>query len=162
MAGIEKLALCSKILYDHEILEQRRLIEKLRLELFWERHNHCRFTSGIYLRNSRVQRCECSRCHSEVESETDDVEDEECKFLPIFQAKLNELELSVDEDDGKHVNHPYLARDCASEKDVDFVHSEDWKVITFGKRLWSCEKANHPNLVRYEKLFDWLFSNEPE
>ncbi len=103
MSSIDKLALTCRLLYDERVLEQRKEIEKLQVQLFFKDFTG-QYFHAVLRRMNWHTRCKCKHC--ERAGRNIDTVDEEaaCTFAPWLDNILHERGLVVYRQNGfKHL-----------------------------------------------------------
>lgn len=159
-----ELAMCSKVLYEKEVLSMRKEIEALKLDKFWWIYGLKRLYEGMSILNEQIL-CGCESCSENRNThQFHFVYDTHiCKWQPAFEAKLCEYKFKflsvplfqmgspekVPENDWCDNPFPFC------DIDADFVYASefnDWENVKIGKRLWSCENVDNLKLQEYKKF----------
>ena len=164
MSHIDKLALISKLILDERVLELRREIEALRLELFCRDHNIGRLTALM----REANRCECCQCEfvgiycPTIPRVTTLVQT--CIFDDWFHSLIVSCGMTVGElQDNQssvdfHMSHAYNL-DGQRVYDVDAHFYQRHEIFSFwkyGSKLWKAKSVNDPELQKLKRLFERL------
>ena len=177
MSSIDKLALTCRILYDERVLEQRKEIEKLQVQLFFKDYTGTNCQEVLKLLNMHVN-CKCNHCKRAGRFHFDDTVDEEaaCTFGPWLDNVLHERGLVVLRQDRKYEHcdgpfdqhflyleyeHtvPFIDADCHLVEliDMDAAHRGEticrWMKIGIGKRLWTADSIDNEWIKLFSKVF---------
>ena len=141
MSGqIARLALVSHVLYEREILEQKKEIESLKLKLFWKDYSIRNLQTAIV--------CEANR-HL---NKHDPTLDREHWFLwvgPMIESFGMEAVLIDQEPDQRALVPPI-------DINAHFACRERYYVSHYGAKLWKATSVNDPELRKLKALFDAL------
>jgi hypothetical protein len=188
MGQFARLCAVSKVLYDSELVATRKENEALKLRLFWTSYGAFKLAAAIRVRNQMNEdepfNCSCRKCvaalrysHRDGMSSDDELENVNCEFEPLFEAKLKEFGLTfavVPMD----MCIPRPQHECAAglrygretvDMDVHIVvhgcdprrgdaSAPDWMNFTYGAKLFKATTVNDPELKKLEDLFVWLLS----
>jgi hypothetical protein len=173
---VDKVSTCCKILFDRRILEQRREIERLKLENFWLKHGKRALHAAMQNYNHEVTKCACAICcvSGRFDCDEDDTPESvdedgyhgymtfDCKFIPEFNRLLSKHQLIVSHGPYNMCVRPILPDDGQGEPvcadcDAHFGNAgrRDWVVFAIGKRLWSAPNVSS-ELVNYRNMMDEL------
>ena len=141
--SIDKLAICSKILYDKRLLEQRQEIEALKLRVFWLENGEGRMREAMNTFNLNITKCGCLACT--VSGRCDDENDfhgsgtSNCYFKKPFEDLMRIHHLTITENPGDLFQRGNMKW---TSGDAHFINAagQDWTSWwAFGEKLW---KAN--------------------
>ena len=174
MDYLDKMALVSKILLDQRVVELRGEVEKLRLALFWERHNSYVLNQAMMDRNYGIRRvCMCTTClenrtylyglgQEDWQTVKKGGEGTVCKFKPYFMNLAEIIGITL------HFWEPYqqigfLHSSCllysSSFYDVDchlVMDRDTCRCIGFGQRLYQCRNETDREMQRLNILLSCL------
>lgn len=124
---IDRLATTSRLLYDarviaqrQEIEKQKRMIEKLKLDIFWRDHSLHRFNEAMKVANFTHVKCACEVCKRKnadracFHYDDFDIDETACTFLPWLYKKMDEHDFMVVADFG--IMH-YFGEPCVGRLD---------------------------------------------
>ena len=182
-AQFSRLAAVSKILYDQELIEARKEIESLKLQLFWKNYNVRNLQSSISTTSVLMPRCcDCKICAEaqrfcimtgDYENITEN-NDKPCNFRIMLENKMAELGITFIEcPTSAPVMIDHVAAEglfCGSKVvDVDshiviytkyvrdaMVADDYWFNFTYASRLFKQTTVSNPELKKLEALFKWL------
>ena len=166
-----------KIVLDHRVLELRREVENLKLNIFWLKYGKAQLAYAMQCFNVGVTRCNCVRCIAAERLPTDlleeflDFQPELCHWQVPFEMFLTECGFSVAFITEPEVfefstlsrlppkDHHESAEHFSPAK-ADFVlyHWEDWVHFGIGYNLWSCECITAKPLKRYQDFIEACIS----
>jgi uncharacterized small protein (DUF1192 family) len=170
MAFIDKLALVSTFLFEKRIVDQRKEIERLRLELFWKDHSMACFTEAMGVANARVTACICETCAGicrDFDVDRDKaVHTTECKFARWFDETLVECDLLAVEQTSLHRPRvpippgPWRVLD-GLQVDSHFVYQKKgtWICFCFGERALKATTKDDPELRKLARLMKILMAS---
>jgi hypothetical protein len=143
MSGqIARLALVSHVLYEREILEQKREIESLKLKLFWKDYGIRNLQTAVV--------CEANR--RRFLNINEPMPDMEHWFLwmgPMIESCGMEAVL-IDQDTDQLALVPPI------DINVHFACRERYYVSHYGAKLWKATSVDDPELRKLKALFDAL------
>jgi hypothetical protein len=176
MSQYALLAVASKVLYEREVIELRKEVERLKLSLFWKDYNAKALKKKMNEANhyhAEAPGCNCPVCVLSDGSDAIDYNFGACLFKPWFEAKLVECGIETTED-----QHPPTAPESFEDMDKDdgmlvhecdssnFVRNKDahlvtllendWRFFTYGSRLFRAKSVNNPELKKLARLFEIL------
>lgn len=170
MSQIARLTTVSKILYDREVLELRKEVERLRLSLFWKDHN-VRSLRKIMQEANRFHpeapKCRCIACTISRRNDHLTPFDDQwvCSFKPWWEEKLAECDITFFEGCPPSGVLEFTSHECNTDHvlDIDshFVNMarRDWNCFTYGAKLFKAESVQDTELQKLKKLFEILSSN---
>lgn len=163
------LAMTSKIMYDKEIIEMKKEIEKLKLKLFWKDHGIDKFTKIIIdanLYHPKSPKCDCYYCvacgrapaHKSIENPR------KCLFKDWFEEVLNDHEIKFIS--GYPKNDPEELTHISTNNNDMYVLAVDthlinmgqlqWGTFTYGSKLYNAKNENNQEIQKLKKLFTYL------
>ncbi len=142
-----RLALCSHVFYEKEIIEQRHEIESLKLKLFWKDFD-------IFKLQEAIKRA-CRR-HVWSSSEHSMLDWDWFYWAsPIIQSCGLEVEV-VDWQPGDHATLPPQVH-----LDTHFVCRKLYHITSYGTKLWKATSVEDPELKKLKALFYALNGSGP-
>jgi hypothetical protein len=181
MSHIDRLSVISRILLDERVIDLRKEVERLKLEVFWRDYGLFRLNQAMGLANYNQTKCTCYLCGlsgrtrlmedaNQIEiNEADSVE--QCKFVPWLDAHLSQQEFLVSKADKNTPHHchvtpiasgPLTRNDCM-DSDCHFiklgVHGS-W--YAFGEKLWRAKSTKDPGLRKLKFLIEMLESTDSD
>jgi hypothetical protein len=167
---ISRLTTVSKLLYDREVLDLRKEVERLKLSLFWKDHNiRClrEKMRDVNRFHPEAPRCRCIACI--VGHRNNDLTTSQnpwfCTFKPWWEEKLAECDITFFDGCPASGVLEFTSHECNKDHvlDVDshFVNMarRDWNCFTYGARLFKAESVNDAELQKLKKLFEILSLN---
>ena len=137
-----RLALCSHVLYEREIIEQRREIEALKLKIFWYEYSAHNLRTAIVCEAARRRRL----------GQNDDtltIQDWYLWMGPVIQSCGLEVGL-IDQEDDKPALVPPI------DLDVHLACRSKYFVTHYGAKLWKAMSVDDPELKKLKELFKAL------
>jgi len=145
---LDRLAVCSKILYDNRILQQREEIESLKLRIFWLENGYEALKIAMYNFNYLiVEMCECFWCCCADRLDSDDRDETEmdhfdCRFRKKFENVMTMHGLTWTNENGNVlnidiVNDRWSVNSKCTDVDAHFQNSgqQHWTSWAFGGKL---------------------------
>lgn len=158
---MERLALCSRVLYDRRILEQQKEIERLKLRVFWLEYGKRALNDAMQCFNDKFTMCGCLNCIVGGRALKEDGYDTggDCTFQEAFEHHLDDHGFIVSNNHIGLVDVPFVEGDC-DLGDVHFVlyGRGDWVHWSFGRQLWSATSVGDPEILKYGRMVDSLVS----
>jgi hypothetical protein len=143
MSGqIARLTTVSHVLFEREILEQKKEIESLKLKLFWKDYSLRNLQTAIVCEANRRRRLN-------IHDSTLDMEHWYLWVGPMIEACGMDVELIDQEPDQRAMVPPI-------DINVHFACRERYYVSHYGARLWKAKSVNDPELRKLVALFDAL------
>ena len=148
-----RLAVCSHVLYEREIVEQQRVIaeqrkeiEALKLVLFWKEY-------GI---NQLQRAIVCAGHRRRLLKPTDHLSAEDWyKWTgPIIKSCGLEIEIFDQQPD------QYSALQIQIDLDVHFGCRGKYFVVSYGKKLWKAKSVDDPELRKLKAFFHVLHKED--
>lgn len=142
----DRLALVCKIVLDQQVLNLRREVEELKLQLFWKDHDVRALAAKMRQANQNGPRCACDACAcmryhlfpGHMFPTPYMLED--CAFAPWFESLLSQFGLTSDH----HIIH----------KNTKFPGA--WVEFEYGPALLDAKSIHDPELKRLRRLFNAL------
>lgn len=166
---LDRLALCSKIMFDNRILQQREEIELLRLRIFWLENGYEAMKIAMYnFNNMVVEMCECFWCCCADRLDREDYEHIEmdhfnCRFKTAFENLMTKYGLTWTNDPGNNlvidvVNDRWPVHSKCTDVNAHFQNSghEHWTSWKFGVKLCKATSVHDPEIKKYKKFMDAL------
>ena len=143
MSGqIARLTTVSHVLFEREILEQKKEIESLKLKLFWKDYSLRNLQTAIVCEANRRRRLN-------IPDPTLDMEHWYLWVGPMIESFGMEAALIDQETDQRALVPPI-------DINVHFACRERYYVSHYGARLWKAKSVNDPELRKLVALFDAL------
>jgi hypothetical protein len=169
--ALDRLASVSRLFMDARVVELRKQNERLKLELFWIKHSIQKLKDIMkhanYGRDASVS-CNCWKCSlaKRIPKGTLVDNNKKCKFLPYFEALMQDCELSYEGLPGAHTHENHISDEEGNVCDVDshfvettmrggFLHK-----FTYGSKLWKAKSVDNPELKKLERLFNLLSAED--
>ncbi len=140
-----RLALCSHVLYEREIIEQQREIEALKLRIFWHEYSVRNLQTAIVCEAARRRRL----------GQNDDtltIQDWYLWMGPVIQSCGLEVEL-IDQEHDQPVLVPPI------NIDVHLACRSKYFVTHYGAKLWKARTVDDPELHKLKALFKALYDD---
>ena len=148
---------------EHDRL--RAQLQAMNLKLFWMRHNRGQLKDAMRRANQDIANgpnCCCVMCalsnrmHPEQKSRG-----RHCSFKGYFEAMLAECGLTYEKCRGARVGEvgAHEAADWIYANDAHFVFiftDNEWRVFTYGAKLWHAKSHDDPELQKLARLFQLL------
>ena len=156
MGSIDKLALVSRVLFEQRIIDQRKEIDALCLELFLRDFKRSKFMKRMSLANVIHKKCACSRCEgiflTNLIIPEEAVHLAECILCPWMEEQIFKCGMVAVSKTGDHS----AARGCLTSglySDSHFVIDYESGEFYFGERLWGATTTKSPELDKLLRLF---------
>ena len=173
---IDRLSLCSKILYDCRIIEHRHEIEHLKLRLFWYEYGYHALKRAMYRYNVNICKCQCIACaiagrtlNYESWEDFPDLYEEQydtCKFTEMLNGMLSHHGITwkrsyVGELDDEFQGVLWRVDPKRVETDIhletrEYGRWDLWRDWSIGKKLWGAKSVNDSEIKKYKLLVDHL------
>ena len=166
------LAMASKVLYERELLALRQENNRLKIELFWSKHNANMVRDAMQCGNTfkpDSPNCRCVICvgidRATRKKRLPGFDNAPCRFGSWFEAQLKRFGLTFVHDPCETAEREVRDRPELNELtgfvlDVDahFVNIDgpEWAHFTFGKRLWGASNADDPELRKLSDLITYM------
>lgn len=165
--ALDRLASVSRVFMDARVIALRKQNEELKLELFWTKHSIENLSYAMKRANFGRREsisCNCWKCSmaKRIPKETSVDHNKKCKFLPYFEALMEDCELAYEGMPGPHTHEKHISDTNGSVCNVDshfvettmrggFLHK-----FTYGSKLWKAKTADNSELKKLERLFQLL------
>ena len=145
-----RLALCSHVFYEREIIEQQKEIESLKLKLFWKDYDVSELVKCMKFASRR-------RLVSQSSSYYDILDMDYFMWTgPVIQSYGLEVQV-VDWQPGDPMTMPPRV-----DLDTHFVCRRKYHITSYGSKLWKARSIDDPELKKLKALFDAFLGGEGE
>jgi hypothetical protein len=138
-----RLAICSRVFYEREIIEQRNEIEALKLKLFWKEYGINQLQRAMICEGHRYRRLQPNKPHN--------TEDWYSWMGPLIKAHDLEVETFT-----RHPENTPLPTQI--DLNVHFGCRFKYFVTSYGSKLWKATSVDDPELRKLKALFHALNS----
>jgi hypothetical protein len=169
--SLDRLAIISKIFWESRIATLRKQNEDLLMEIFWRNHNLQKLIKAMKRANygnEKSLKCNCWRCSvaGRIGAGVRSDPNTSCKFIPWFETKLAECELTYEGAPARHSHVFHMSDKAAAVCDVDSHFVETVMIggflhrFTYGSKIWKATSVSNPELKKLEKLFKLITFQE--
>ena len=155
MQGVERLSIVSKVLFDSRLielrrenealkLEQKRTIDKLKLKVFWLKHDHLHLQEHLALANDSEDgpNCRCRDCYWNgrfgLDPDKRVLPGVNCTFIPWFENEIVDFDMTSSVGNSTEVTTHFAIYDGECH---------------FGRWLLEIPTCEHPEQRKVYELF---------
>lgn len=162
MSHVDRLALVSRLLLDHRLLELRQENEELKLKLFWKDHDTQSLKQVMANCNYFGIKCKCGMCMMSGRMEGMEAEESHggaCSFKPWFEGILAKHGMTtitgVRIDQEASGFHQSYLNGPVYDTNAHFFHltQDDWFFWQYRAKIWKAKTVTDPELMKLQDLF---------